>query len=257
MRIVRYRQGTGPARQGVLDGDVVRDFIGEDLMHPEAGSTVAGLDEVDLLAPARPAHIICVARNYRRHAAEMGMTIGETPQLFLKPQTSLVGPGEPIVIPEMSERTDYEAELAVVFGRSAHQVPAEDYRSAVAGFTCGNDVTARDLKAVDDYWLRAKGFPTFCPVGPWIETDLDPGDVKVRCRVDGELRQDDTTADMTFDVPWLVEFITSFMRVEPGDVLLTGTPSGIGQLHPGQEVAVDIEGIGVLANPVVAAGGGR
>lgn len=252
MRIVRYTTGEGGAT-GILDGDDVRAAVGgPNLDQLTPGDVVAALDDVTLLAPVEPRHIICVGRNYHQHADEMGKPIGDIPVLFQKPLSSLIGPGAAIVHPDWSSRVDHEAELAVVIGRPAYKIAADDAFSVIAGYTCANDVTARDLQQGDGFWLRGKGFQTFCPVGPWIETDLDLSTTRVRCRVDDEERQDGPISDLVFDIPTLIAFITRFMRLEPGDLLLTGTPAGVGPMRVGQTVTVEIDGIGALTNPIVA-----
>lgn len=197
-----------------------------------------------------PSKIIGIGSNYRRHAEEMGKPIPAVPKIFLVAPTALIGPGQAIEIPPGTERVDHEAELGVVIGRRACRVSVADALSHVRGYTCVNDVTARDFQRADKVFGRAKGFDTFCPAGPRIVEDLDPSDLRVRCRVDGELRQDGRTSDMIFDVPTLVSFVSHVMTLLPGDLICTGTPSGVGPLEPGQVVEVEVEGIGVLSNPV-------
>jgi 2-keto-4-pentenoate hydratase/2-oxohepta-3-ene-1,7-dioic acid hydratase in catechol pathway len=200
-----------------------------------------------------PSKVLGIGRNYAAHAREMGAEPPTDPVLFLKPSTGVVGPGEPVRLPGLSDRVDHEAELAVVIGRLVREVPVERALEAVLGYTCGNDVTARDLQATDGQWTRSKGFDTFCPLGPWIETELDPADLLVECRVDGELRQSARTSDLLHGVAELVAYVSSVMTLLPGDVLLTGTPEGVGPLVAGQTVEVSVQGVGVLRNPVVAA----
>ena len=197
-----------------------------------------------------PSKIIGVGSNYRKHAEEMGKPIPSVPKIFLVAPTALIGPGEFIELPPDSERVDHEAELGVVIGTRAREVSVADALSYVRGYTCVNDVTARDLQRSDKVFGRAKGFDTFCPAGPRIVEDLDPSDLRVICRVDGEVRQDGRTSDMVFDVPTLVSFISHVMTLLPGDLICTGTPSGVGPMAPGQVVEVEVEGIGVLSNPV-------
>ncbi|MDP8960184.1 MAG: fumarylacetoacetate hydrolase family protein [Actinomycetota bacterium] len=209
------------------------------------------LDDVRLLAPVIPSKIVCVGRNYPDHARELGGEVGDEPLIFLKPSTAVIGPYDPIRYPaQLTNELHYEGELAVVIGRLTHQTPPEQARDAIFGFTCGNDVTARDLQRKDGQWTRAKGFDTFCPLGPAIATDLDPGRARVRTYLDGELRQDGSTADMVFDVDAIVSHVSQVMTLLPGDVVLSGTPAGVGPIEPGQTVRVEIEGIGVLENPV-------
>jgi 2-keto-4-pentenoate hydratase/2-oxohepta-3-ene-1,7-dioic acid hydratase in catechol pathway len=205
-----------------------------------------------LLAPVLPSKLVCVGKNYAAHAAEFGMTVPEEPLLFLKPSTAVIGPGERIQLLPISKRVDYEGELAVVIGRIARDVRAEDVYRYILGYTCANDVTLRDLQHANDQWTRAKGFDGSCPLGPWIQTELDPIDVRVETRLNGEIRQGAQTSDMVFGVATLIEYITRFMTLLPGDVLLTGTPEGVGRLAAGDVVEVEVEGIGTLLNPVVS-----
>jgi 2-keto-4-pentenoate hydratase/2-oxohepta-3-ene-1,7-dioic acid hydratase in catechol pathway len=219
------------------------------------GDAVAPLEQVELLAPCQPGKIVAVGLNYRAHADESGHQVPDEPVIFMKPPTAVIGPGAAIVYPaHLSQRVDYEAELAVVIGRRARHVRREEASEYVLGCTCANDVTARDLQQRDGQWTRSKSFDTFCPLGPWIVPDLDVSDLAVRSRVNGELRQDGRTSDMLFPVEELVAFVSAVMTLEPGDVILTGTPAGIGPLLPGDRVTVEIEGIGTLANEVVADG---
>jgi 2-keto-4-pentenoate hydratase/2-oxohepta-3-ene-1,7-dioic acid hydratase in catechol pathway len=212
-----------------------------------------GLGDVRLLAPVLPSKVLCVGKNYADHVQEMG---GDTPPqrpiLFLKPSTSVAGPGDPIILPSDSERVDFEGELAIVIGRLCRDVPVERAFEVVLGYTCANDVTARDQQKADGQWTRAKGHDAFCPLGPWIETDLDPADLPIRTTLDGELRQSSRTGLLLRDVPSLIAYLSSAMTLLPGDVLLTGTPAGVGPMSPGQTVAVTVEGIGTLTNPVTA-----
>ena len=210
------------------------------------------LSDVRVLAPVLPTKVVCVGKNYADHATEMGSDVPAEPLLFLKPSTAVVGPGEHVVLPPGAGRVDHEAELAVVIGAVARSVPRERAADVVWGYTCANDVTARDLQAADGQWTRAKGFDSFCPLGPWVETSASVQDVAVRCRVDGELRQDGRTGDLVHGVADLVAYVSAVMTLLPGDVLLTGTPAGVGPLADGDEVSVEVEGVGVLTNPVVA-----
>jgi 2-keto-4-pentenoate hydratase/2-oxohepta-3-ene-1,7-dioic acid hydratase in catechol pathway len=204
-----------------------------------------------LLAPVAPSKIVGIGSNYRDHAAEMGKPVPTVPKIFLKAPSAIVGPGEAIRVPPLTQRVDHEAELGVVIGRRATRVRVEDALSHVFGYTVVNDVTARDFQKEDGVFARAKGFDTFCPVGPAVVTGLDPARLAVRCTVDGAVRQDGTTADMVFDVAALVAFVSSVMTLEPGDLIATGTPAGVGPLLAGQTVTVSVEGIGALSNPVV------
>ncbi len=209
------------------------------------------LADVRLLAPMLPSKVICIGKNYADHAREMGDEPPPEPVIFLKPSTSVCGPGDPIFRPTaITDRVDYEGELAVVIGRLCNQVPAEQAGSVIFGYTCANDVTARDLQARDGQWTRAKGFDTFCPLGPWIETDLDPGDLALTTELNGEVRQSSRTSLLLHGVPALIAYVSQVMTLLPGDVLLTGTPAGIGPMDKGDQVRVTIEGIGSLTNPV-------
>jgi 2-keto-4-pentenoate hydratase/2-oxohepta-3-ene-1,7-dioic acid hydratase in catechol pathway len=208
------------------------------------------LADVRLLAPILPSKVIAVGRNYAKHAAEFGNEVPAAPMVFIKPSTSVIGPNAAIKLPKASERVDFEGELAIVIGQPVKNVPASRAASAILGYTIGNDVSARDLQKSDGQWGRAKGFDTFCPLGPWIETSIDASDLALRTEVDGELRQDGRTSDLIHTIPDLVEFISGVMTLLPGDVILTGTPEGVGQITEGEEVSITIEGIGTLRNPV-------
>jgi 2-keto-4-pentenoate hydratase/2-oxohepta-3-ene-1,7-dioic acid hydratase in catechol pathway len=231
---------------GILKGDPL--YAGFEL----AGRKIP-LDDVRLLAPVIPrSKVVCVGINYRRHAAELGGDVPEEPLIFLKPNTSVIGPGEPILYPSQSTDVHYEGELAVVIGRICRDVSAEDVSKVIFGYTVANDVTARDLQAKDGQWARAKGFDTFCPLGPWIETDLDPSKLQVSTALNGEPKQDGHTSDMVFAVPDIVAYVSSFMTLLPGDVILTGTPEGVGPMSVGDTVSVTVEGIGTLTNQVMS-----
>jgi 2-keto-4-pentenoate hydratase/2-oxohepta-3-ene-1,7-dioic acid hydratase in catechol pathway len=207
--------------------------------------------DVRLLAPILPSKVICIGNNYADHAREMGGEPPAEPVIFLKPSTAVCGPGDPILRPaRLSERVDYEGELAVVIGRLCREVPADRVAEVIFGYTCANDVTARDLQSSDGQWTRAKGFDTFCPLGPWIETGVDPADLALTTRLNGEIKQDSRTSLLLHDVSALVMFVSQVMTLLPGDVLLTGTPAGIGPMHKGDAVSVTISGIGTLRNPV-------
>jgi 2-keto-4-pentenoate hydratase/2-oxohepta-3-ene-1,7-dioic acid hydratase in catechol pathway len=212
------------------------------------------LEAVDLLPPATPSKIICVGRNYREHAAELGNQVPAEPLLFFKPPSSLLQPGGAIVLPPASSRVDHEGELAIVIGQRASRLqPDFNLRSVVRGYTLANDVTARDLQKKDGQWTRAKGFDTFCPLGPWVSDEVDPAaGLTLETRVNGELRQQGTTADFIFTIPQLLAYITAAITLEPGDLVLTGTPSGVGPLADGDRVAVAAPGLGVLVNSVTA-----
>jgi 2-keto-4-pentenoate hydratase/2-oxohepta-3-ene-1,7-dioic acid hydratase in catechol pathway len=250
LKIVRYWDGSRPA-WGVLDGEDVRSVTGTPFVDLAPGPTVGSLADTRLLAPVVPSKILCVGRNYREHAAEFGNPVPEQPLLFMKPPSAVVGPGDDVVYPELSQRVDHEAELVVVIGRAAHRVTQAQAWSVVGGYTCGNDVTARDIQKSDGQWTRGKGWHTFCPLGPWVETDFDPTDVRVVCSVNGETRQDGRTADMIFGIPYLIEYISRFTRLEVGDVIMTGTPEGVGSVALGDTMTVEVEGLGSLNNTVV------
>ena len=203
-----------------------------------------------LLAPILPSKIVAIGRNYADHAKELGNVVPDEPLIFLKPSTSVIGPHARILLPPSSDRVEHEGELAVVIGRPAREVRAENAESVILGYTVANDVTARDLQRKDVQFTRGKSFNTFCPLGPWIETDLDPSDLGIVTEVDGEVRQDGRTSDIVFGVGELIEYVSEIMDLLPGDVLLTGTPAGVGPLEAGQTVSVTVEGIGTLSNPV-------
>ena len=208
--------------------------------------------DVRLLAPVLPTKVVAIGKNYADHAREMGGEPPDEPVIFLKPSTSVTGPGDPVARPvKLSERVDFEGELAVVIGRLCRDVPPERVSEVIFGYTCANDVTARDLQAKDGQWTRAKGFDTFCPLGPWIETGLDPSDLELTTTVNGEVKQHARTSQLLHDVTAVVSYVTSVMTLLPGDILLTGTPAGIGPLVHGDRVSVAIQGIGALTNPVV------
>ncbi|MBX3229762.1 MAG: fumarylacetoacetate hydrolase family protein [Labilithrix sp.] len=236
-----------------LDGDRARRFDGSPFEGARLGSHEISWSAADLRAPVRPSKIICVGRNYAAHAKELGNEVPKEPLLFLKAPSSVVGPGGAIVLPKESEKVEHEAELGVVIGRRVKRAAREQALDSVYGYTCVCDVTARDLQKKDGQWSRAKGFDTFCPVGPWIETELDPKDLAVSCAVDGVLKQQGRTSQMIFDVPTLIAYISAAMTLEPGDLIVTGTPEGVGPLAAGNKVVVSVEGIGELSVGVVGA----
>jgi 2-keto-4-pentenoate hydratase/2-oxohepta-3-ene-1,7-dioic acid hydratase in catechol pathway len=253
VKLVRFRHDAR-IRTGVLEGDTIRVLSGTFFENPIPTGGEVGVSEVRLLAPVIPSKVVAVGRNYLEHAQELGNEVPEEPLIFLKPSTAVIGPGDPVLLPPESSRVDHEAELAVVIGRLCRRVSQEDAPKFLLGYTCGNDVTARDLQEKDGQWTRAKGFDGFCPVGPWVETELDPSDLEVACRVNGEVRQAGRTSAMVFPPAVVVSYVSQVMTLLPGDVILTGTPAGIGPLADGDEVEVEVEGIGVLANPVVSSG---
>lgn len=262
-KIVRFRAGDDIA-YGLAEGEGVTLYRGSPFVAWEATETVVPWSQVQLLAPVLPSKVVCVGKNYVEHAEEMGGSVPEEPIIFLKPATSVIGPGANVVYPPISAEVHHEAELAAVIGRVARNVRAEDVSRYLLGYTAANDVTARDLQRKDGQWTRAKGFDTFCPLGPAIETELDPLErLAVVCKVNGDVRQAGFTSDMVFGVAEIIEFVTRVMTLLPGDVVLTGTPSGVGPVEPGDVMEVEVDGIGTLMNRVVAAprggglGGGR
>lgn len=209
------------------------------------------LSDVKLLAPVLPrSKVVCVGKNYADHAAEMDSVVPSEPIIFIKPNTSVIGPNETIVWPKMSERVDHEAELAIVIGRICKEVPAAKYKDVIFGYTIANDVTARDLQKKDGQWSRAKGFDTFCPLGPWIETEFVPADQLISATLNGQVKQSANLSEMIFKIPQIIEFVTNVMTLLPGDVILTGTPAGIGPMPVGSTISVGIDGLGVLTNKV-------
>lgn len=253
MRFVRFQTGKEKPQYGWLYEDMIGRLEGTPYDEFKRLDIEFPLQAVKLLPPVLPGKIICVGRNYAEHAREQGVDVPELPMLFLKPPSSVIGPGDAIQLPPQSAQVEHEAELAVVIGRRGKWVTAEDAVHYILGYTIANDVTARDLQRRDGQWTRGKGFDTFCPLGPWIDTNTDPADVLISCRVNGELRQMASTREMVFTVQQLVAFVTSIMTVEPGDVILTGTPAGIGPLAAGDIVSISVEGLGDLENPVVKA----
>lgn len=237
---------------GVVEGEEVAPITG----HPFAPFTYTGyrypLAEVRLLAPVIPSKVVAVGRNYAEHADELGNEVPERPLLFLKPSTSVVGPGERIIYPPSSQRVDFEGELAVVMGRVCKDLKPTEALDAVLGYTCANDVTARDQQQADGQWTRAKSHDTFCPLGPWLETTFDPTDVEITTTVNGVVRQQARTSLLIHSVADVIAYVSAVMTLLPGDVILTGTPAGVGPLQPGDSVAVSVERIGTLTNPVVA-----
>ena len=252
MKIVRVRLAGDEIAYGAVELEGIRVHRGSPFVAWEPTETLVPFDRAHLLAPVFPTKVVGVGRNYADHAAERGVEVPAEPVIFLKPATAVIGPEAPVVLPPEAEEVHHEAELAVVVGRVAHRVAAEDAGAFILGYTVANDVSARDLQKRDGQWGRAKGFDTFCPLGPAIETEVDPGDLAISCSVNGEIRQQATTADMVFGVAELFSFISRVMTLLPGDVILTGTPAGTGPLRPGDRMEVAIERIGALRNPVVA-----
>jgi 2-keto-4-pentenoate hydratase/2-oxohepta-3-ene-1,7-dioic acid hydratase in catechol pathway len=251
MKIYRYRQD-GEVRYGALEGEDLHPFRSSIFgpLEREAGSVP--ISAVTILAPVLPSKVVAVGRNYHDHAAEMGNPLPEEPLLFIKPSTAVIGPRDMIVYPEMSKRVDFEGELACVIGRTAARLSASDrVEDYILGYTCFNDVTARDLQEKDKQFTRAKSFDTFAAIGPCLATDFDPSNADIKTFLNGKLRQSSNTKNLIFSVPFLVRFISNVMTLLPGDVITTGTPAGVGPMHPGDRVDVRIEGIGTLSNPVL------
>ena len=253
MRIIRYRPDpSSQTKWGWVSEDKVGSLKGSPFEEYRRQRTTSPLSEVQLLAPLQPSKIVCVGRNYAAHAAEHDAEVPALPIIFLKPPSSVIGPGDPIVLPPQSSNVEYEAELGVVMSQATRWISPREAADHILGYTVGLYITARDLQHSDDQWTRSKGFDTFCPIGPWIETELDPADAMITCTVNGQLRQMASTRDMVFSVPELIAFISSVMTLQPGDLILTGTPAGVGPLLPGDEVTAEIEGVGSLTNPVQA-----
>jgi 2-keto-4-pentenoate hydratase/2-oxohepta-3-ene-1,7-dioic acid hydratase in catechol pathway len=246
--------GSTPAPSyGLWDQDSVREIVGFPWAGWVEGKSIWDLKNVRLLAPCEPSKIVCVGRNYAAHAAELGNEMPKEPLLFFKPPSSVIGPEEPIILPKISNRVEHEGELALVIGKKCAQLSDDvDPLSFVLGYTCLNDVTARDLQKIDMQFTRAKGFDSFCPVGPVIETQLDARNVLVECRVNGVVRQSGNTSLMAFPVAFLVRYISRIMTLVPGDLIATGTPAGVGTLTSNDTVEVSVAGVGMLRNPVHA-----
>jgi 2-keto-4-pentenoate hydratase/2-oxohepta-3-ene-1,7-dioic acid hydratase in catechol pathway len=261
VRIARYSHD-GEVAFGIVEGDLGQGLVepGGQLAditgHPFGPITFSGerrpLSSVKLLAPVLPSKVVAIGKNYAEHASEMGGDVPEQPLVFLKPSTSVCASGDVISYPPSSSRVDYEGELAVVIGRLCRDVPESRAMEVVFGYTCANDVTARDQQATDGQWSRAKGYDSFCPLGPWIETEMSPDDLRVTTSLNGETKQDGRTSQIVHKIPALITYITSCMTLLPGDVILTGTPAGVGPMQVGDEVAVEIENIGRLVNTVAA-----
>jgi len=253
--IVSYATPGGPQYGLLIDG-VIHEWQENPLTAQEYKPLrpLTSPDAIQLNPPVYPSKIVCVGRNYAAHAAEHQAEVPEEPMLFLKPPSALIGHQMPISFPDGIGRVDHEAELAVIMKRQARRVSRDEALAYVLGYTCANDVSARAYQKKDGQWGRAKGFDTFCPLGPWISTDINPLDVAVRARVNGEVRQNARTSAMIFDVPTLISFISHVMTLQPGDVILTGTPAGVSELLDGDEVTIEIEGIGALTNSVKVMG---
>jgi 2-keto-4-pentenoate hydratase/2-oxohepta-3-ene-1,7-dioic acid hydratase in catechol pathway len=250
MRFSRFAVGSTIGYGVVEDDGAIRAITTTPFLPWELTDERFTTDQARILAPVLPSKIVAIGLNYRAHAEETGRGLPEEPMIFLKPTTSVISPQDAIVLPPQSQRVDHEAELAVVIGKATRNVSAADALEYVLGYTCANDVTARDLQAKDVQFTRAKGFDTFCPLGPHVVTDIDGGKLDIACRVNGEVRQQSNTSDLVFGVAELVEFVSSVMTLLPGDVICTGTPDGISPIVDGDRVEVEIESIGVLSNPV-------
>lgn len=225
---------------GLIEGDIFSEYRRTEPEIP--------INKVELLPPVNPSKVICIGRNYFEHAKEQGFEPPEIPLIFLKPPSAILNPGGEIVLPPFSGQVEHEAELAIVIGKKGRWVEPDRVFEYILGYTIANDVTARDLQRKDGQWTRAKGFDTFCPIGPWIETELDPTDLLITCRVNGQLRQMASTKEMIFSIPKIVSFISNVMTLIPGDIILTGTPAGVGQINDGDSIEIEIDGIGVLKN---------
>src|SRR6266545_4050562 len=253
MRIVRYETQDGKKpKYGWLLGDKIGEISGNVFGRYRRNEAETPLADVRLVAPSEPSKIVCVGRNYVEHAKELGNEVPKVPLIFLKPPSSIIPNQGTILLPPQSVQVEHEAELVVVIGKRGRNITTENAKKHIFGYTIGNDVTARDLQNTDSQWTRAKGFDTFCSFGPWIDTEFDPADAVVTCRVNGQMRQMASTRDMVFNVGTLIAYIYSIMTLEPGDLIFTGTPAGVGELKHGDEVVVEIEGLGTLKNPVRA-----
>ena len=250
MRIVRYQMKNEEPHYGWVFENKVGDIEGNIFGEYRRLEATMPLESVKLYAPSQPSKIVCVGRNYIEHAKELGNEVPKIPLIFLKPPSSIINPGDAILLPPQSGQVEHEAELVAVIGKRGKNILPEQAREYVMGYTIGNDITARDLQKTDGQWTRAKGFDSFCSFGPWIDTDFDITDALITCKVSGQPRQMASTRDMAFNVGKIVAFISSVMTLEPGDLIFTGTPAGVGPLHDGDVVEVDIDGLGVLSNPV-------
>jgi 2-keto-4-pentenoate hydratase/2-oxohepta-3-ene-1,7-dioic acid hydratase in catechol pathway len=251
MRFVRYLNEENMETYGWMNGEKIGMIEGDPFGEYRRLEAFISMNNIIHLPPVKPSKIICLGRNYPEHAIEQGVEIPDAPLLFLKPPSSIIGNRDRIILPRQSQRVEQEAELAVVIGKEGKWISAEKANDYIFGFTIGNDVTARDLQHKDGQWTRGKGFDTFCPIGPWVETDLDPSDTLITCRVNSQLRQMASTREMVFTVPQIIAYISTIMTLEPGDLILTGTPAGSGPLISGDVVEIEIEGIGTLRNTVV------
>jgi 2-keto-4-pentenoate hydratase/2-oxohepta-3-ene-1,7-dioic acid hydratase in catechol pathway len=250
MRLIRFQTRNEPIQYGWVSNERVGKLEGSPFGEFQRLEANLPLESVQLHAPVQPSKIICVGRNYSEHIKEQQAETPETPLLFLKPPSAVIGTNQTILLPPQSQQVDHEAELVVVIGKRGRWIQPSDAASLIYGYTIGNDVTARDLQRRDGQWTRGKGFDTFCPLGPWVDTEFDPTDAIISCHVNGELRQMASTHDMIFHVDQIIAFASSIMTLEPGDIIMTGTPAGISPLHPGDIVDVTIDRLGKLSNPV-------
>jgi 2-keto-4-pentenoate hydratase/2-oxohepta-3-ene-1,7-dioic acid hydratase in catechol pathway len=249
MKIARFNLN-GEIRFGSVIGDQVSLFAGSPFESKELSGESVNLDQIQLLAPVAPSKIICIGMNYAAHAAEIAQDVPDEPLMFFKPISAIIASGDTIVLPHQSDQVELEVELAVVIGKQAKNISKSEVKSHIFGYTIGNDITARDIQFSDLQWARSKGFDTFCPLGPWIETEFDPSDKHLDSRVHGEARQHANTNDMIFDVETIVSFVSENVTLFPGDIILTGSPAGISRIFHGDAVECEIEGIGVLRNQV-------
>lgn len=251
MRLIRFKDRNNKTNYGWVSQEKVGLIQGDPFGEFRRFEANLLLSDLRLLIPCLPSKIIAVGRNYREHAREMDAQVPEYPMIFLKPPSALITNGDPIIVPSQSTRVEHEAELVLVVGKRVKDLKPNEIDDAIFGFTIANDVTARDLQKKDQQWSRAKGFDTFCPLGPWIETEFDPSDALISCYVNNELRQLGSTKDMVFNPKQLLAYVSSIMTLEPGDIILTGTPAGVGPIAAGDLVNIHIDGLGTLVNPVV------
>lgn len=250
MRIIRFSNKDGNIQYGWLENNQIGLIDGNLFGEYQRLEPTINLSLQKILAPVIPTKIVCVGRNYREHAVEQNVDIPESPQLFLKPPSAIIAQEECIQIPPQSKQVEHEAELVVVIGKKGRWISVEESNNYILGYTIGNDVTARDIQHKDLQWTRGKGFDTFCPIGPWIETELDPADCLISCRVNGGLRQMASTREMIYSVNQIVSYVSTVMTLEPSDLIFTGTPAGIGGIKAGDTIEIEIEGIGILSNKV-------
>ena len=262
MKIARFSDKTGKAQYGIIEGDKIAVAEGNPIAGLKRTGASVPLAGAKLLAPIEPVNVLCIGQNYKAHVEEGGANLPKAPILFMKTTTSVIGPNEPVLIPKIAPtEVDYEAELALMIGKTARHVSESEALDYVLGYTCAHDVSARDCQRNDGQWVRAKSFETFCPIGPWLETDFDPANVRVQGRLNGQTMQDASTALMIFSIPFLISYLSRGMTLLPGTLLLTGTPAGVGFarkppvfLKPGDVFEVEVEGVGVLKNPIAMEG---